>query len=389
MTDKACSNNKKIKILHLINDLGCGGAQKVIYNLLCEIDRKRFLPVIGIWGRKWGHEMVEQFSDSNIEVVDFEAHSRFDPKSINSLYKYLSKNHVDILHTHLFLMHIIGRVVGRSAGIPRIVSTHHNLLQSNNAILRVLEKLSLPLCDVTTSVSRAAQKSYYSVYKDFTIDALHSGNRHFTIYNPVNTDDIQKTLKKENREEIIEELGLQDKFVFSCVGRLHPSKGHTYLFAAVEQLRNIHPNIKILIIGDGPLAEELKEEARSKRLDKVINFLGYRNDVFHILSASNALVQPSVFEGFGLASAEALACGIPVISTTLPSIAEVVQDKKSGLLVPPGDVYALAKAMAYLIENPDIAAVYGQTGRQFVEDRFSSTTITRQYEDLYQTLAEM
>ena len=78
-----------------------------------------------------------------------------------------------------------------------------------------------------------------------------------------------------------------------------------------------------------------------------------------------------------------------MISTTLPSIAEVVQDKKSGLLVPPGDVYALAKAMAYLIENPDIAAVYGQTGRQFVEDRFSSTTITRQYEDLYQTLAEM
>jgi len=321
--------HEPLKIMHLINDLGCGGAQKVILNLVRGIDRESFLPIVGIWGKKWGDEMIQYLIQSNVEVVDFQAQSKFDPKALSSLYRYLSRNSIDILHTHLFLMHIMGRIAGKCARVPRIVSTHHNLLQSNHKVSRLFEKLTSPLSDVTTSVSRAAQESYFSTSEEFSVEALRSGQKHFTIYNSVNTEDINRAVGNTDIRQVRGELGLKDEFVFACVGRLHPSKGHKYLIEAVDHLRDTHPFIRILIVGDGPLQKELIEEAQVRGLHEQINFIGYRNDVYRILAAGNALVQPSIFEGFGLASAEAMACGLPVISTNLPSIAEVVQHEKN------------------------------------------------------------
>lgn len=361
----------------------------VILNLVRGIDRESFLPIVGIWGKKWGHEMIECFVGSNIEVVDFHARSKFDLKSLSSLHRYLSRNSIDILHTHLFLMHIMGRIAGKCARVPKIVSTHHNLLQSNHKVSRFFEKLTSPLSDVTTSVSRAAQESYFSTSEEFSAYGLRSGRKHFTIYNSVNTENIKRTVRNVNIGQTRRELGLRDEFVFACVGRLHPSKGHKYLIEAVDHLRETHPFIRILIVGDGPLQKELIEEAQARGLHEQIYFLGYRNDVYRMLAASNALVQPSVFEGFGLASAEAMACGLPVISTNLPSIAEVVRHEKTGLLVPPGDSHALAKAMATFVDNPALAATYGANGKQRVEKMFSSQVIVQQYEDLYETLVEL
>ncbi|MFV9646228.1 MAG: glycosyltransferase [Desulfobacterales bacterium] len=381
--------HEPLKIMHLINDLGCGGAQKVILNLVRGIDRESFLPIVGLWGKKWGHEMIEYFVGSNIEIVDFQARSKFDLKALSSLYRYLSRNSIDILHTHLFLMHIMGRLTGKCARIPWIVSTHHNLLRSNNLVLRVLEKVTSPLTDVTISVSRAAQETYFSTSEEFSVEALRSGRKHFTIYNSVNIEDIKRATRNVNIGQTRRELGLRDEFVFACVGRLHPSKGHQYLIEAVDHLRDTHPFIRLLIVGDGPLQKELIEEAQVRELGKQIYFLGYRDDVYRILAAGNALVQPSIFEGFGLASAEAMACGLPVISTNLPSIAEVVQHEKTGILVPPGDSQALAKAMATFVDNPALAATYGANGKQRVEEMFSSQAIMQQYEDLYETLVEL
>ena len=382
-------SKRPLKILYLINDLGYGGAPHVIYNLVTAIDRERFLPIVGLWGKKWGHEMIEYFAESNIEVVDFQACSKFDLKALSFLHQYLSRNSIDILHTHLFLMHIMGRIAGKCARVPRIVSTHHNLLQSNHKVSRFVEKLTSPLSDVTTVVSRAAQESYFSTSEPFSVKAFRSGRKHFTIYNSVNTEDINRAVGNTDIRQVRGELGLKDEFVFACVGRLHPSKGHKYLIEAVDHLRETHPFIRILIIGDGPLQKELMGEAQARGLHEQINFIGYRNDVYRILAASNALVQPSVFEGFGLASAEAMACGLPVISTNLPSIAEVVRHEKTGLLVPPGDSHALAKAMATFVDNPALAAICGANGKQRVEKMFSSQVIVQQYEALYKSLVEM
>lgn len=346
------------------------------------------MPIVGLWGKKWGHEMIDLFLESNIQVVDFKASSKFDPKAIFSLYNYLANNSIDILHTHLFLMHVIGRITGRIAGIPKLVATHHNLRQSNNIIMRFFERVTASWSDVTTSVSMAAQESFFSTSEYFSVEALCSGRSRFTIYNSVDTDEIQREIGNVKISEVRHELDLQDEFVLACVGRLHPSKGHKYLVEASEHLYKTHPEVRILVVGDGPLEKILVKEVHARGLGDYIKFLGYREDVYRILAACNALVQPSIFEGFGLAAAEAMACGIPVVSTNLPSIAEVVQHKMTGLLVSPRDSRALAEAMAAFADNPGLVATFGKNGKKRVEEKFSSQVITRQYEALYKTLIE-
>jgi len=378
-----------LRILHLVNDLGYGGAPHVIYNLVKRIDKNRFLPIVGLWGKIYGSVMIQDFVGLNIEVVDFQAHSKFDLESLYSIYKYLSTNSIDILHTHLFLMHIMGRIAGKCARTPWIVSTHHNLKRSNHLVSRVFEKITSPLSNITTSVSRAAQETYFTSSEAFSVDALRSGQKHFTIYNSVNAEEIDHIVRNVDVEQTRRELGLRDEYVFACVGRLHPSKGHIFLIEAVDNLRKTHPSVRLLIVGDGLLQNELIEKTISMGLREHIHFLGYRDDFYRILAVSNVLVQPSIFEGFGLASAEAMACGLPVVSTNLPSIAEVVLHKNTGLLVPPGDSQALSKAMATIMDRPELASTYGSNGKQRVEEFFSSKVITRQYEALYKALVDV
>ena len=295
--------SRPAKVLHLINDLGYGGAQKVVLNLVKDMDRKEFVPIVGFWGGFFGSDMVEQFLESDIRLVDFRAEKKFDLLSIRRLIRYLSTNSIAILHTHLFLMHIVGRVAGKCAGTPWIITTHHNFRNTNHLLLRLIERISSPLSDITTYVSGAAQKTYCRESVQFSADAACLGKKHFTIYNSVNIDEIRNVKNNCDKVQIRKELGLQEQeYTFVCVGRLHPSKGHRYLIEATGRLKRTHPSFKLLIVGDGILNDELLQLVSSKGLSGDIRFLGYRDDVNRILAVSNALVQPSIFEGFGLAS---------------------------------------------------------------------------------------
>ena len=377
-----------IKIFHLINDLGYGGAPHTLFNLLEGIDKTRFTPVVGLWGSFYGSEMIEKFRLIGIKVIDFKARKKFDLHSLFKIYKYLSTNSIPIIHTHLFLMHIMGRIAGKAAGTPGIISTHHNLKKSNNLVSRFFEKITSPISDVTISVSRAAEETYFPSSVPFTVRNFCAGQRHFTIYNGVDSQKIDQTLRAVNIEQVKSEFGLESEHIFTCVGRLHPSKGHRYLIEAAGHLKRTHPSFKLLIVGDGILKGELLQLISSKGLSEHIRFLGYRKDVYRILAVSNALVQPSIFEGFGLAAAEAMACGLPVISTNLPSIAEVVRHEETGILVPPADPWALSTVMARLMDHPKLATAYGANGRRRVEKLFSNNVITKQYETLYRMLIE-
>ena len=378
-----------VRVFHLINDLGCGGAQTVILGMAKHLDRRRFRTCVGHWGTKWGHEMIDRFTDIGIDVIDLNGHSRFDVNAMKNLYRSLTSQTIDILHTHLFRMHIVGRIVGKLAGIPVILSTHHNLLEGNNRVTRLFEKITSPLSDITTSVSLAAQKSHYGTSEPFSIDALFSGRRHFTIFNAIDLNEVDKTLQRSDVGAVCREFGLENRFVFACIGRLHSCKGHQHLIEAVDLLKERCPSVTVLIAGDGPLRDELEDMVRTRKLTEEIRFLGYRKDVTQILAVCHAVVQPSVFEGFGLAAAEAMACGLPVVSTNLPSIAEVVEDGKTGILVSPGDSRALSMAMATIADNPELAAGYGAAGKMRVKTLFSSNVITRQYEQLYEAMVNI
>ena len=159
--------------------------------------------------------------------------------------------------------------------------------------------------------------------------------------------------------------------VFTCVARFAPQKAHDVLLRALRAVDD--DRVRLLLVGDDPFGDgRRKAESLARELDLADRavFAGIRRDVPAILAASDAFVMPSLWEGLGLVFLESMATGLPVVSTRVSAIPEVVVDGETGLLVPPADVEALAGAMRSLAREPDLRDRLGRAGRARVRERF-------------------
>jgi glycosyltransferase involved in cell wall biosynthesis len=170
------------------------------------------------------------------------------------------------------------------------------------------------------------------------------------------------------------------------VGRLHPQKGFASLLAAVARVRERLPAIRLLLVGGGALRRDLVARAEALGLAEVVIFAGSRGDVPEILAALDLFVLPSLWEGLPNAVLEAMAAGLPVVATAAGGTPEVVVDGETGLLVPPGDVTALAEAIERLLRDPGLRRKMGEAGRKRVEGHFTIEQTVAQTVALYETL---
>jgi glycosyltransferase involved in cell wall biosynthesis len=159
-----------------------------------------------------------------------------------------------------------------------------------------------------------------------------------------------------------------------CVAALRPEKGHMFLLRAIDLLKREGRKISCVLVGDGPLQQEINDEITKLGMDHFIEMVGSQTqgDVLKWLAWSDCVVLSSLREGIPVSFMEAMACGLPVVTTDAsPSIAELVEDGKSGIIVPRGDIDSFAKALSYIRDHPDIAYAYGQRGREIVEEKYN------------------
>jgi len=375
-------SDSKIRILYLIYQLGYGGAQRLILDLIRNLDRSLYEPVVAMWGGR--REIVDDFQKIGVEVVDFGGRGKLDLRALWRLYRYLSEEPVDIFNTHLPHAHVVGRIAGKLAGVPWIVATHQNVYSANHPVTRVVDVRTTWMDDFVTAITQGVEESFFADSKVFSPELLWEGRTHFTIYSGVDVEKIDRAIADLDPERKRKELGLKnEEYVFACAARLHPNKAHRYLIDAVARLQSAYSDFQVLLLGDGPLEEELKGRVRRLNLGHSIRFLGYRDDVYEIFAASDAFVLPSINEGFGIAVAEAMAAGLPVIATEIPAVVEVVEDRETGLLAPARDAGELAKAMSTYIEIPKLGLMHGRQGRKRVEAMFSIQEVAKNYEMLY------
>ena len=197
-------------------------------------------------------------------------------------------------------------------------------------------------------------------------------------------EDLDGVRRDTDRAAVRAELGLEGDFVLACVGRLHPSKGHEDLLQAMSEVVRVNDGVRLLLVGEGALRPALESLIQELRLGSVVTLLGHRSDAARIVAASDAFVLPSVVEGFGLAVAEAMMLGVPVIATNLDSIQEVVGP--CGVLVPPRSPHALADAILSLVKDRPQRS---EEGMDRVRDRFDIRAVVRQYEQLYALLIDL
>jgi len=185
------------------------------------------------------------------------------------------------------------------------------------------------------------------------------------------------------------ELGLSEhsRLILS-VSNLLPLKAVDVLVRAFARLATDHPGAVLAIAGDGPERGRLEQLAAELGLRERTRFLGQRTDVPDLLSASSLFCCPSVWaEAFGWVNAEAMACGVPVVSTTTGAIPEVVEHGRCGLLVPPNDADAMGAAIRELLASPERLSAMGQAGRERAERLFDIRRTVDQYVALYERTA--
>jgi glycosyltransferase involved in cell wall biosynthesis len=301
---------------------------------------------------------------------------RHYPAAIVRLARFLRRERIDVLQSHLFDGGVVGVLAARLARTPLVIVTRHHTDQ----VLLVGTKLHVQLdrwmaraADGVVAVSNAVRD--HLVSKD-GVDATPIE----VIYLGFDFDRLQEEAAEGERVRC--ELALSDGFVIGCVAQLYETKGQSYLITALAELIDRIPDAKLLIVGG---TDRTRLEAQARKLgvfDRVV-FAGHRRDVPACLRAMNVVVHPSLSEAFSQVVIEAMASGTPLVSTDVGGAREVIEDGETGLLVPPADVAAIVTAVLRLHGDGRLRMRLSQAGRLSVTSRFTVDRMVERQLDCY------
>lgn len=293
-----------------------------------------------------------------------------DWKTTHQLVKILREEKVAILHAHSAKAGLVGRVAARLARTPVVFYTTHNSIfyeewsSWKKILLATGERFLSKTTDRIIAVSETLRQELIAK------EGLPS-DKIITIYNGIETGRTCAHPFRERRH-ILRELGLPSLGqVVGTVARLAPQKGIIHFLKAAAMLARDY-QVNFLVVGDGPLRQQLQAEAISLGLANRVVFAGERRDVPAILPVFDVFVLPSLTEGFPLTILEALAAGRPVVATRVGGIPEIIKDNHTGLLVRPGEPAELALAIARLLRDRQEALAMGRAGQKYVCETFSA-----------------
>jgi len=288
----------------------------------------------------------------------------------------------DIVHVQYLAPGLVPIIAAKLAGIKTVFATVHQPGRPYGKKAKFLLRFGARLCTSFFCVSKAVEESWFGNSKVFEPENAECHRRHYTVYNAVDAISIDKAVSRVDRRVLSESLWLYEHPVVCMVGRLRGEKGHRILLDAMAAVAKAFPDVRLLVIGDGPDRKTLKHKAEALEIASNILWMGQKepDEVFKLLAISDIAVVPSLFEGFGLTAVEAMAAGLPIVGSNVDGLREVIEHCETGLLVSHGDSTALAKALIDLLKNPDRAKEMGAKGRErvrrlFFMERFAEATI--------------
>ncbi len=366
-----------IPIVYIIVELDIGGAQQVLLRLLQGIDRQRFSPRVACFYN--GKAAIAQaIIKMDIPVHDLRMNSPIGIGGLARLYHLLRNTSPVILHTWMFHANLSGRIIGRMAGVPVIITSRRNM-NIGGTWRECLNRWTAKLDQKVVAVCESARQEEIR-------QAKISPQKVITIHNGIDSQ-IYLPPTSEERARIRQSFDLSDKeFVVGSVGRLHLQKGHHYLIEAFAQMISKVPEARLLIVGDGELRETLERQVRQDGLEGKVIFTGSRSDVPSIMKALDIFVLASLWEGEPNVVLEAMATGLPVIATSVGGAPELVIHGETGLLIPSRDPSALLEALLALKNSPELCSRMSRAARQRTIELFSVERMIQQTQNLYEEL---
>ena len=353
-----------VVLAELAGSASYGGGERYL-ELLCDrLDRARYRALLIC---PEAGPFVGRMKERGVETHLVHLAPLFNPVALWRLTRLLVRERVTILQTHGARANFYGRIAGRLAGVPVIISTVHNSLKDYEVrpfkrwLYMYLLRLTLPLVHRIICVSDANRR-------DLIEECPAVAAKTQTVYNGV---DPSAFPSQPDRQTVRQELGTTQGPVLVTIGRLTDQKGHRYLLQALPRLLETWPQLCCVFVGEGELRDALHDMAIDLGVEHACRFVGVREDIADILAAADLFVLPSLSEGFPFVLLEALAMGRPVVASRVNGVPELIEDHKTGLLVPARDPQALAAAIREVLSDPTAASKMGADGRAVVREWFT------------------
>lgn len=368
----------KLRVVQIVPMLTSGGAERVAVHIVRGLNRQRYEPVVISLTGRLGCDLDHLLEEAGVEAHYLNKRLGFDHRMYYRLPAVLKECRPDIVHTHL---HVFRYALPFLLQLKKasLLHTVHNLAEREiEPRLRWLQRFALNHGIAPVAVAEEVAVSLARLYGI-------QGCR--VISNGIPTDQYARPLTPRKEWRAREGFS-EDDVLFVCVGRFAPQKNHALLLKAFQQGPASHPNARLVLVGEGVLLEQLEEQAKCLRLDRQVHFLGLRTDIPDVLGASDAFVLSSDYEGNPLSVMEAMASGLPIVSTAVGGVPSIFESGREGILVQPGDVQGLSNAMTLLLRNPELRQFLGMAAARRAREEFDVSRMVQAYEALYETLVD-
>ena len=371
---RSLSRGEPVRVFHLIKSLGRGGAETLLVETLRAGDRSRFEYRYGYF-LPWKDALVSSLQAEGADVVCFGARSNLTILlAARRVAGHLRRCRADVLHCHLPIAGVVGRVAGKLAGVP-VVYSEHNKMERYHPFTRRLNLSTWGWQDRVIAVSSDVAESVRAhARSDVRVEVVLNGV-------DVHRFDRCRVDAAALRRELGIPLGAP---VVGTVAVFRTQKRLDQWLEAARALLEVYPDARFLLVGDGPLRAELSARADSLGLNGAVHWAGLQSDVRPYLAAMDVYLMSSAVEGLPIALLEAMAMRCVVVATSVGGIPEVVVDGRNGFLVPAGRPDVFAEVTGRVLRSPSALARVADEARRTVEERFSIRKMTEQLEAAYQ-----
>jgi L-malate glycosyltransferase len=367
------------RVLHVIDSLDVGGTESQMVEVARRLD-PRFYDVT-VATLRAGGPLTKVLEDAGIRIIEFPKHRTM--LSVQAAYQlirmawFIRNEKIDVVHAHTLWANLMAVPAAWLADAPVIISSQRNLATlswytpSRTKVMRRIHRMA-------TRVITNSEAGRQFVIKEFKIapEQVH------VWHNGVSSECFRRV--DIDRRKSFPALNSNAKLIINVANMNREVKGHTVLIEAARTICDTLPEVIFVLIGDGPLRPGLEEIVRSYGLTDNFLFMGHREDVSDILPCGDLFVLPSLAEGLPNSVLEASAVGLPVVATSVGGIPEIIDDRVTGLLVPPRNPQALAKAIVQILKNPRFAAILARAGQERVRTEFSFEQALARLNSLYE-----
>lgn len=382
------TSGSPIKVLHLIPGLDVGGAESLLCNLLPNLNPQRIRGAVAFF--RGDGRLSHRLENASIPVFQLRSGLPWNSRLVGELKETLAVHEFEILHSHLPRAHWLAafaeRSIHRSGGSPPArIQTRHNINHYSGwrRLVQPVDRWAARRTDRILAVSQA-------VLLETQKRTRLPKNRFQWMPNGVDPSPFLELPDRDvARSRLSTELRIpNDGELLLCVGSLTRQKGQDVLLEALSHLREDRPKLWVLLAGVGVERGSLQKLASTLGVAERVSFLGTREDVPSLLASVDLYVQPSRWEGFGLAAVEAMISRVPVVASAVGGLAEILETGNTGRLVPPENAIALADAIRDGLNRPEESRKMATRAHRVAIEEYGIRKMALRLERLYEEIAK-